>query len=145
MKAIISLVAAVTLAAVGCAGGSTPATGQSCMTAGDCYKGVMNAAALQGQVTCLSLTGGYCSHVCQQDTDCCAVPGECANGVKEVCAPLESNMKTYCFVSCETADIAPSDGGGSEDPTAYCHRVAGSGFTCRSTGGGTANKKFCGP
>jgi hypothetical protein len=131
--------------ALACSGSSSPPpTGKSCMKPSDCYSGVADAGALSGAVVCLSLQGGYCSHKCTTDSDCCKVPGECPGGIKEVCAPLESNAETYCFVSCEAADIAPSGDGGA-DPTAYCHSVAGSGFTCRSTGGGANNKKFCGP
>jgi len=135
----------ISVMAVGCSGGNTPKTGQSCAMASDCYKGVADAGSLQGLVVCLDLQGGYCSHECTQDTDCCAVSGECEKGIREVCAPLESNPQTYCFVSCETADLGAASDGGTEDPTAFCHRVAGSTFTCRSTGGGVANKKFCGP
>jgi hypothetical protein len=136
-------VAAIYVVAIGCSGGAAQPTGQSCAMASDCYKG-LDAGALKGQVTCLtSLPGGYCSHTCQQDSDCCAVSGECAKGLTEVCAPLESNPQTYCFVSCEAADISTAPDGGSEDPNTFCGRVAGTGFTCRSTGGGAANKKFC--
>lgn len=115
------------------------------MKASDCYPGVPDAGALSGQVMCLPLQNGYCSHTCAMDTDCCAIAGECAAGIKEVCAPLESNAATYCFVSCETADIGNAADGGAADPNAFCKRVTGKDFTCRSTGGGVANKKFCGP
>jgi hypothetical protein len=147
MKTIMSRVVAavISVLAVGCSGGGTPATGQSCKVASDCYKGLTDASGLHGEVMCLSLQNGYCSHTCTQDTDCCAVSGECPAGIREVCAPLESNMQTYCFVSCDDADLPTSADGGKEDSTAYCHRIAGSSFTCRSTGGGAANKKFCGP
>jgi hypothetical protein len=112
------------------------------MKPSDCYSG-LDAGALSGQVVCLALHAGYCSHTCTADTDCCKVAGECPGGIKEICAPLQSNAQTYCFVSCETADIAPTADGGA-DPTAYCHSVAGSAATCRSTGGG-APRKFCAP
>jgi hypothetical protein len=128
----------------GCSGGATQPAGHSCAQASDCYQGLA-AGALRGQVMCLtSLPGGYCSHTCTSDSDCCAVAGECPGGIGEVCAPLESNAQTYCFVSCESADVGAGADGGT-DPSAYCGRVAGSGFTCRSTGGGSNNKKFCGP
>jgi hypothetical protein len=39
--------------------------------------------------------------------------------------------------------MAPN--GGTTDPTAYCRAFANPTFTCRSTGGGSANQKFCGP
>jgi hypothetical protein len=131
------------LGVAACSGGAAQPTGHACAQTTDCYHG-LDAGALQGQVVCLSLPGGYCSHTCTVDTDCCAVAGECPAGIKQVCAPLESNAQTYCFVSCETADIAPSGDGGA-DPNAYCNSVAGSTFTCRSTGGGASNRKFCGP
>ena len=127
-----------------CSGSSAPPTGHACAQASDCYPG-LDAGALSGQVTCLSLPGGYCSHTCTMDSDCCAVPGECPNGIKEVCAPLESNAQLYCFVSCGAADIGTTGDGGTADTTAYCQRNAGATFTCRSTGGGTSNRKFCGP
>src|SRR5262252_3498572 len=124
-------------------GGAAPATGHSCMKPSDCYPG-LDAGALAGEVMCLSLQGGYCSHTCTADTDCCKVAGECPTGIKEVCAPLESNAAMYCFVSCDVADIAPGADGGA-DPNAFCKSVANASFTCRSTGGGANNRKFCGP
>jgi hypothetical protein len=137
------LLAVLTPFVSGCSSSGTPATGHSCSKPTDCYGGI-DAGALSGDVVCLSLQGGYCSHTCTTDGDCCKVSGECPGGIKEVCAPLESNAATYCFVSCAAADIAPTGDGGA-DPNAYCHSVAGSSFTCRSTGGGANNRKFCGP
>jgi hypothetical protein len=124
--------------------GSAPVqTGSACTTAGACYP-ALDAAALHGTVTCLTqLQNGYCTHTCTADSDCCAVPGECAAGVKEVCAPLQSAPQTYCFVSCDAANIPAS--AGTTDPNVYCQKFANASFTCRSTGGGSANKKFCGP
>jgi hypothetical protein len=140
-----ALAVAALLAGAACSGGgASPAAGQPCTQPTDCYRGVADAGALLGQVMCLPLQGGYCSHTCTTDGDCCAVPGECVAGIKEVCAPLESNPQTYCFVSCESADIAATPGGGA-DPNAYCASFARAGFNCRSTGGGSANKKFCAP
>jgi hypothetical protein len=130
---------------LGCSGGAAQPTGHACANTTDCYHDV-DAAALQGQVTCLtSLPGGYCSHTCASDSDCCAVSGECPGGIKQVCAPLESNAQTYCFVSCAAPDVSQGAGGAAGDPNAYCASVAGSTFTCRSTGGGANNRKFCGP
>jgi hypothetical protein len=138
------LLGALSLVVSACSGGGgAQPTGQSCMKASDCYPGV-DAGALAGEVMCLSLQGGYCSHTCTADTDCCKIAGECRGGIKEVCAPLESNPATYCFVSCDVADIAPTADGGA-DPNAYCRSVANASFTCRSTGGGASNRKFCGP
>ena len=122
---------------------SSTSVGQPCTTAADCYKGV-DSGALLGTPTCLtSITNGYCTHTCTADTDCCAVSGECKAGYKEVCAPFESQPTSYCFLSCDPADIAAS-GNGSLDPNSYCQKFGNSSFTCRSTGGGSSNVKFCG-
>src|SRR5512142_1495531 len=122
---------------------SQPNVGQPCTSASQCYSGI-DAAALQGTATCLtSITNGYCTHTCTTTAECCAVSGECKAGYKEVCAPFESNPTTYCFLSCDPADITAS-GNGTMDPTAYCQKYASASFTCRSTGGGSANMKFCG-
>jgi hypothetical protein len=120
-------------------------TGQTCTAASQCYP-TLDAAALHGTVTCLTqLTNGYCTHTCQTDADCCAVPGECLTGYKQVCASFESSGQMYCFLSCNTADIAAAPDAGTMDPATYCQRFANPTFTCRSTGGGVANQKFCGP
>jgi len=140
---MVTFTFALATAAFACSSHSAQPTGQSCTKATDCYPGI-DAGALSGQVMCLSLQGGYCSHTCTSDTDCCKVTGECPGGIKEVCAPLQSNAQTYCFVSCATADL-PSSADGGADPNAFCKAVANPSFTCRSTGGGSANVKFCGP
>jgi hypothetical protein len=119
--------------------------GHSCTAASQCYA-TLDAAAIPGTVTCLTqLTNGYCTHTCQSDSDCCSVPGECITGFTEVCAPFESTAQKYCFLSCDAADIAAAPDGGTTDPSVYCQTWAGAAFTCRSTGGGSANRKFCGP
>lgn len=137
-------------------------TGQECTTAATCYGGVAEAgadgSAVRGEVVCLTkVTNGYCTHKCNDDSDCCAVPGECKTGLKQVCAPLENQPDKYCFLSCEDADVtagiaAQSDGGvfdaGPEAGTredAYCHTYASSALNCRSTGGGKNNRKVCLP
>jgi hypothetical protein len=137
------IVLVVGLAAACSGGAKAPPTGQGCMKVSDCYPG-LDAGALSGMVVCLPLQGGYCSHTCTADTDCCKVAGECPTGIKEVCSPLQSNAATYCFVSCDTADITPTADGGT-DPNSFCKSAANPSFTCRSTGGGSANRKFCGP
>ena len=135
-----SAVAAVVV--VACSGGS-PSVGASCTAASTCYPGV-DPAKIQGTVTCLtSISGGYCTHTCTADSDCCAASGECKSVFKELCAPFENQPTTYCFLSCESADIAAS-GTGITDPNAYCQKYAGPSFSCRSTGGGANNKQFCG-
>ena len=134
--------AAVIVVVAACSGGSQ-SVGQSCTSATTCYPGV-DQSTLKGTATCLTqITGGYCTHTCTADSDCCAVTGECKSGFKEICAPFESQPQTYCFLSCEAADITAS-GAGNMDPTAYCQKYAGAAFTCRSTGGGANNKQFCG-
>src|SRR5690242_4439974 len=76
--------------------------GQPCATPSDCYPGLQEAGSLRGAVQCITkVPGGYCSHLCAQDSDCCAVPGECRSGFPEVCAPFENTSTMYCFLSCE--------------------------------------------
>src|SRR5262249_24423167 len=105
----------------------------------------VTAGAIHGMVTCLTqYSGGYCTHTCQTDTDCCAASGECMTGFKQVCASFENQPTTYCLFSCDVMDIAAAPNGGVTDPTAFCQRWAGSTFSCRSSGGGTQNRKFCG-
>jgi hypothetical protein len=133
---------ALAFVVVACSSKDEPApatnTGLACTAANQCYAG-LEAGAIKGTPICLSLQGGYCSHTCTVDSDCCAVEGECAKGIKEICSPLESNPAKYCFISCETADMPAGS-----DPNAFCGANATRGFTCRSTGGGTLNRKFCG-
>lgn len=72
--------------------------------------------------------GGFCTWECAADADC-------ANDVDDdfdfVCAPLESNPQTYCFPAC----------GEGEDGAEECP----DGYGCRSTGGGSDNRKICFP
>lgn len=142
---------ALVVVAVACSGSNTtvggPAgqTGNACSSAAACYPG-LDAATVQGTVTCLTqVSGGYCTHTCQSDANCCSVPGECVSGLEEVCSPFESQNATYCLLSCSSAAIAASPNGGITDPTAYCQKFADPTFTCRSSGGGSNNQKFCGP
>ena len=44
-----------------------------------------------------------------------------------------------CFLSCEDIDI------GDLEADAYCDEYGGRGFICRSTGGGSANRRVCVP
>jgi hypothetical protein len=144
---LAAAVAAACSGSSGSTGGSPPpATGQACSAATQCYT-QLDAAAVHGTVTCLTqgLPSGYCTHTCASDSDCCAIPGECPTGIKEVCAPFESTGQSYCFVACDPSDITATPDAGTTDPNAYCQQWAGSAFTCRSTGGGSANRKFCGP
>jgi len=126
--------------------------GQSCTAATDCYKG-LEGGSVKGTVQCLDrVTGGYCTHLCQTDADCCAVPGECVTGFKQLCAPFESTGQMMCFLSCESGDLhtIPTDAGVDAagtvpDPTVYCQYYVGTDFLCRSTGGGRDNKQVCVP
>ncbi len=123
--------------------------GQTCATPAQCYPAV--DGGIVGEVTCLTkVTNGYCTHVCAQDTDCCAAPGECLTGVKEVCSPLENQGAQYCFLSCEDADVARAlaanaDAGVDAEGDSYCQVFAGAATRCRSSGGGSKNRKICLP
>jgi len=149
--------AAVALVGYGCSSTATSAdagadaagpetTGQSCTAASQCYPG-LDAAAFEGQVMCLDrVAGGYCTHLCTTDKGCCALAGECETGIKEVCSPFESTGQNMCFLSCEPEDLRPApDGGAVLDESAYCAAYAGRDFKCRSSGGGSKNRKVCVP
>jgi len=117
-------------------------TGQTCKVSADCYPG-LDPATLQGDPVCLTrVPDGYCTHQCTQDLDCCAVMGECPNRLPQVCAPFESSGEMNCFLSCEAADVSNA---GFTDSTAFCQAKANSAFICRSTGGGSQNRKVCVP
>jgi hypothetical protein len=123
-------------------GGASTNTGQSCRTADQCYPNVKQGELL-GEAVCLDrVTDGYCTHHCEQDSDCCAAKGECAGDHAEVCGPFESTGELYCFVSCEDDDYA---GTSIDDADVYCQTYAGPAFHCRSTGGGSKNRKVCTP
>src|SRR5258708_24474012 len=117
--------------------------GQSCAVAADCYSNLDGAALMGGAAVCIDkVPGGYCSHLCTVDTDCCAIAGECKTSYPQVCAPFESTPMQYCFLSCEDASVADA---GVTDPNAFCATYAHAGLTCRSTGGGAKNRKVCRP
>jgi len=98
---------------------------------------------VKGEVLCLAkVPGGYCTHKCTTDADCCAVPGECRNNAPQVCAPFAEDPTTMCFVSCEDADIQKVDAAFVGKGTDYCHKYANTGLGCRATGGGNP-KKVC--
>lgn len=123
-------------------GGPAPQTGSACTTVAQCYPDV-DGAALRGAVECLAkVPGGYCTHQCTTDADCCAAPGECQGGHREVCAPFENQPAKYCFLSCEADDLEAAK---LTDADAYCAKYASAEFGCRSTGGGAANRKICAP
>ena len=96
-----------------------------------------------GPTVCLDrVPGGYCTHICQTDSDCCAVPGECKTAFPQVCSPFESAGDKYCILSCEDAVIGDA---GFADPNSFCVTGALAGFACRSSGGGVMNRKVCVP
>lgn len=126
-------------------GGSPDNTGSECETPADCYPGV-DPATLLGEVQCLDrVDDGYCTHLCQNDADCCAVDGECKTNLKQVCSPFESTGLMMCFLSCEDADLVGPDGGPAVDENEYCQREASPDFICRSSGGGAQNRMICVP
>ncbi|MFO8072097.1 MAG: hypothetical protein R6V85_09505 [Polyangia bacterium] len=118
-------------------GSGLDAVGQPCEVAADCYP-QLDTSQLAGEVVCMDrVEGGYCTHHCQTDADCCAVEGECdpEYDLDYVCAPFESTGEKYCFISCE----------GQDDADDYCQSWAHHEFICRSTGGGDENRKVCVP
>jgi hypothetical protein len=117
-------------------------TGQACQVASDCYSGI-DAGSLLGAPICLTqVPNGYCTHGCTADTDCCAAPGECPQALAEVCGPFESTGEMDCFLSC-AADVVGK--AGFSDDTAFCQKYGNAAFICRSTGGGSTNRKVCVP
>ena len=139
--AIPTALLALVLAA-GCGGSNHDEnTGQACKVPGDCYPAA-KAPLKGGDAVCLTrVPGGYCTHPCQTDADCCAVDGECKSKLPQLCAPFESTGQKYCFLSCETAVVQPT----ALDPNVFCQNNANKAFTCRSTGGGAQNRKVCVP
>jgi hypothetical protein len=124
-------------------GGPGENTGSACNHPDECYPNVKDRTLIQGEVQCMDrVPGGYCTHLCTGDADCCAAPNECQTGHPQVCAPFESTGKFFCFLSCEDADWKNSPASDSND---YCYRYAGAGLNCRSTGGGSQNRKVCMP
>ncbi len=117
--------------------------GQVCSSPEQCYPGI-DKTTLLGTVECLTkVQGGYCTHQCATDADCCAVAGECLTGLKEVCSPLTNEQTpTRCFVSCEAEDLARV---GYTNDAAFCQYYANPYFNCRASGGGSQNRKICLP
>lgn len=138
LPALALLVLPLAATAAAC-GGDGENAGQACDEPADCYPDI-DHADLSGDVVCLDrVPDGYCTHLCGDDQDCCAVEGECETGIPQVCAPFENTTITRCFLSCE-ADVI-----GEEEENAYCQDHAHPDFICRSTGGGAENRKVCVP
>jgi hypothetical protein len=122
-------------------------TGKSCMVATDCYPDV-DPGELSGAAQCLDrVRGGYCTHLCETDDDCCAAEGECDTDLRQVCSPFESTGQRMCFLSCEGSDLRAPDAStsGDVDEQEFCQREASTEFICRSSGGGAENRKVCVP
>jgi hypothetical protein len=137
---VLSVLGLWLTAACGSDNGSPPPTGAACTAVTQCYPG-LDQTKLMGAAECLDkVSGGYCTHHCAADTDCCALKGECPGNRAEVCAPFESTTDQYCFLSCEAADLKAAN---LTDANKYCQTYAAASFTCRSTGGGTNNRKVC--
>jgi hypothetical protein len=135
MRSILCALALASAILTACGSDPPATTGTGCTAASQCYP-TLNQQDLQGAVVCMDrVTGGYCTHHCVTDADCCAVAGECHPGFPQVCAPFESTGEMYCFLSCE----------GVPDEAAYCQANSNATFSCRSTGGGSANRKVCVP
>jgi hypothetical protein len=114
-------------------------TGTTCEIADECYPEVAEGE-LAGDPVCMDIgDDGYCTHTCIDDADCCAADGECSTGLTQLCAPFTSEGETYCFLSCEELPE------GYDDGNVYCQEYAHPSFICRSTGGGSDNKKVCVP
>lgn len=107
-------------------------TGAACASIDECYSNV-DPDEIQGEIRCLTenVPDGYCTHTCQTDADCCAADGECPDGLDFICGSLENQNEKFCFLSCEGRDDA------------YCADNVSDAFTCRSTGGGSENRKVC--
>src|SRR4029453_11675236 len=117
-------------------------TGEACMVEGDCYEDVADEDRdALGTIECLDrVEGGYCTHLCEGDDDCCVVDGECATDHPQVASPFENESAIQrCFLSCEPEVI------GDQEENDYCHEFASDEFECRSTGGGSENRKVCVP
>jgi hypothetical protein len=114
--------------------------GQPCEQPEDCYPNLDDPSVLAGEVECLDkVPGGYCTHLCESDADCCAVEGECLSDHPQVCAPFENQPDKRCFLTCEDSEV------GDLSPDEYCRTYAHASFGCRSTGGGSENRKVCVP
>lgn len=139
---------------LGCSSSSTPgerptdgSTGSACEEPADCFPNVPEGA-LEGEAECLDrVDGGYCTHECETDENCCATEEECPNGARQVCSPFESTERKLCFLSCEKEDLEAANDWDQvpKDENEYCQLGAGSAFSCRSSGGGSENRKICVP
>lgn len=123
-------------------GGSPDQAGSVCVVPDDCYPEV-DHSELAGSVLCLDrVPEGYCTHECGSDQDCCSVEGECVSDLPQVCSPFESTGQMMCFLSCEPEDVSSTD---AADEQEFCQNEVHPAFICRSSGGGSQNRKVCVP
>src|SRR5690606_8122464 len=93
----------------GAGAGSPEQTGQECEVADDCYP-LVTDGELAGDAMCLDrVRGGYCTHQCEADADCCAAEGECETDLAQVCSPFESTGQKMCFLACEKENLGDLD------------------------------------
>lgn len=121
--------------------GTVENTGSACSSPDQCYP-TIDQTELSGEVICLSVQGGYCTHRCTSTADCCAAQGECRSGFPQICGPFENTMDRFCFLRCD-ADVVRA--AGYQDSGSFCRQEANPGFTCRSTGGGAEQVQVCAP
>lgn len=120
--------------------GSPEQAGATCEVDSECYPHVAEGELI-GDALCLTeVRGGYCTHTCNGDEDCCAAEGECETNLSQVCSPFQSTGQMMCFLSCERDDIPDN-----RDEQTYCQQEASRDFICRSSGGGSNNRKICVP
>jgi hypothetical protein len=141
LRRLAFILPAVLLVPLAACGDDDNSTGAACEVPDDCYTDLSddNRDAIPGEIECLeNVEGGYCTHQCESDDDCCSVDGECDH--REVCSPFENESAIKrCFLACEDTDV------GDQDATQYCQDFASDEFTCRSTGGGDQNRQVCLP
>ena len=133
---------AIVFALPACGGDDGEETGSACEVADDCYDDleVELRDEIVGEIECLTrVEGGYCTHFCETDADCCAVEGECDTDLPQVCSPFENSDQKRCFLACEEDNI------GDLEENEFCQENAHESFLCRSSGGGDQNRKVCVP
>ncbi|MCB9762134.1 MAG: hypothetical protein H6739_20100 [Alphaproteobacteria bacterium] len=100
---------------------------ETCEVAEDCGEVVPEDAT----AVCIDKSGeGFCTWTCEADADCENLDYD--EDFARVCASFESEDDTYCFPACDEEaedeeDVCPPD------------------FNCRSTGGGSENRRVCFP
>ena len=105
---------------LGCNGKNADSAYPTCTEASACE--LPEEAVAGATVTCLDKGDpGVCLVTCSSDEDCRA------HDEDDVCAPFESEGASYCFPPCGEEEACPEP------------------FTCRSTGGGSENRKICFP